>query len=89
MLGMPESNYSAVKRRLKCWLIAGFSLATARPEFPSVLDPSLGDGLPLHVEDRVRTATGERLYVILPIAGTRAARQPGGRARCRTGLPER
>jgi hypothetical protein len=29
MLGMPESNYSAVKGRLKCWLIAGFSLATA------------------------------------------------------------
>jgi hypothetical protein len=53
MLGMPESNYSAVKRRLKCWLIAGFSLATERPEFPSVLSPRVANRLPLEIRNRI------------------------------------
>jgi len=62
-------------------LTAPAHLTPARPEFPPVLDPRSGDGLPLHVGDRVRAATGERLYVVLPIAGARTARSPGGRAR--------
>ena len=36
-----------------------------------------GDGLPLYVGNRVRSATGERLYVILPVAGASSGRSPG------------
>jgi hypothetical protein len=82
MLGMPESNYSAVKGWLKCWLIAGFSLATARPPLPSVLSPRVANCLPLDVGNRVWSTTGERLYVILEVTGTRAACSSGGGQGC-------
>jgi hypothetical protein len=81
MLGMPESDYSAVKGRLKCWLIAGFSLVTASLPLPSVLGSRIADRLPLEVRHRVGSATGERLYVILAVAGASAGCEPGGRAR--------
>ena len=52
-------------------------LTPARPEFPPVLDLRSGDGLPLHVGNRVRAATGERLNVIFPVSGASAAGAPG------------
>jgi hypothetical protein len=47
-------------------------LTAARPEFPAVLGFRGGDGLPLQVRRRVRTAAGEGLYVILAVAGQAA-----------------
>jgi hypothetical protein len=49
MLGMPETNYSAVKGRLKCWLMAGFSRETARIPLPCVLRSRVADRLPSQV----------------------------------------
>ena len=49
MLGMLESDYPFVKARLKCWLIAGFSLATAGIPLPCVLGSRVPDRLPLQV----------------------------------------
>ena len=54
--------------------------ASANPPLPLVLNSCIGDGLPLEVRDRVRSATGERHDVILPVAGADAARLSGPRA---------
>jgi hypothetical protein len=60
---------------------AMWTLTAARPEFPSILSPGVGDRLPLEVLHRVGTAAGERLNVILPVAGTSAAGFAGRGAR--------
>ena len=48
---------------------------------PSVLGSRIADRLPLEVPNRVRAAAGERLYVILPVAGA-------GAGRCRVEIPD-
>jgi hypothetical protein len=50
------------------------TLASADLSLPTVLSPSIGDGLPLQVRNRVRAATRERVYVIFPVAGASAGR---------------
>jgi hypothetical protein len=50
--------------------------ATANLPLPPVLCGSVTDGLPLEVPNRVRSATGERLNVILPVARTSAGGSP-------------
>jgi hypothetical protein len=59
-------------------------LTAARPEFPAVLGSRRGYGLPLQVRNRVGSATGERLYVIFPVAWTGAGCEPRRRARMLT-----
>jgi hypothetical protein len=61
--------------------IAQLGPSSANSPLPPVLSPSLGDGLPLEVPNRVRLATGERLNVIFPVAGTGPVRFPSRRAR--------
>ena len=56
-------------------------LATARLTLRAILYPCVADCLPLHVRNRVGSATGERHNMILPIARTGAACEPCGRAR--------
>jgi hypothetical protein len=51
--------------------------AHARPPFPLVLGPRVDDRLPLHVRHHVRPVASERHDVAFPIAGTRAACEPG------------
>ena len=58
-------------------------LPAARPAFPAVPRPCLGDSLPLHIQHRVGIAASQRDDVILSIAGTGAACLAGGRARMR------
>jgi hypothetical protein len=57
------------------------TLASASPALPRVLGPSVGNGLPLQIGDRIGTAAGEWHDVIFPITGTSTARPAGGRAR--------
>src|SRR5438105_6996361 len=52
-------------------------LASASLPLPPVLDPGITNRLPLEVPSRVRAATGERLYVIFPVAGASAAGSAG------------
>jgi hypothetical protein len=47
---------------------------------PSILGLRVCGRLPLHVRNRVGTATGERHNVILPVAWTGTASEPRGRA---------
>jgi hypothetical protein len=49
-----------------------------------VLNLRLGEGLPLHVPNRIGTAAGERHDVIPAIIGARTAWKPCGRARVLT-----
>jgi hypothetical protein len=53
----------------------------ARPAFPFLLSFRVGDCLPLKIRDRIGATASERDDVILPIAGTCAARIPGRGAR--------
>jgi hypothetical protein len=55
-------------------------LSIAAPSLDPILRPRGGDGLPLYVQNRVVSAAGERHNVILPIAWTRTAPEPRGRA---------
>jgi single-strand DNA-binding protein len=55
-------------------------LAGASAPLPRVLPSRGGDGLPLHVSNRIGATAGQRLNVIFTVAGARAAREPGGRA---------
>ena len=57
-------------------------LTSASPAFPPVLSLGLRDSLPLHVFNRIESATGERLDVIFPKTGTSTG-CPSGR---RTGM---
>ena len=74
----PGSRYGRYRNRA-----AHRHLTAARPEFPTVLNLRCGDGLPLEIGDRIGAATGERLDVIFPVAGTGAGCEPGGGARVR------
>jgi hypothetical protein len=67
-----------------CWLdLGGTALLTAaHPEFPAVLGPCSGDGLPLHIRHRVGAAATERDDVILAVAWT----SPAGFADRRAGM---
>jgi hypothetical protein len=56
------------------------ALTTANSPLPSVLGLGIAYGLPLHVGNRVGAAAGERLNVILAVAGARAAGPAGRRA---------
>jgi hypothetical protein len=57
------------------------AVPTASSPLPSVLCPCVADCLPLHVRNRIGSATGERLDVILPGAWTGTACEPRGRGR--------
>ena len=56
-------------------------LVTANPPLPPVLSPRVANRLPLEVGNRVWSAAGERLNVILAAARAGAARLPGRGAR--------
>jgi len=76
---------NAAQKLLKCYLftVSGTSLLgqpaaqmcpvtplpAARPAFPAVPRPCLGDSLPLHIQHRVGIAASQRDDVILSIAG--------------------
>jgi hypothetical protein len=60
--------------------VAPERLPPARPEFPAVFGSRRGYGLPLHVRNRIGSATGQRDYVIPAVTRTPAARLPGGGA---------
>jgi hypothetical protein len=49
------------------------ALTTANSPLPSVLGLGIAYGLPLHVGNRIGAAAGERLNVILAVAGASAA----------------
>ena len=49
--------------------------------FPSIFRLRRLDRLPLQVRNSIRAATGDRLYVILPVAGASAAGFAGRGAR--------
>jgi hypothetical protein len=56
------------------------ALTKARLAFPAILRLGIGDRLPLEIESRIGSATGERHDVVFPIAGTSAPSPPGRRA---------
>jgi hypothetical protein len=74
-LGMAARHPKPTQRRVSS--VRFYPLPSTRPTLPSVLSPRGGDGLPLHVGNRVGTATGKRLYVIFPVAGTSTAGSAG------------
>jgi hypothetical protein len=49
------------------------ALTTTSPPLPRILTSRVGDGLPLEIRNRIGSATGERSYVIFPVAGTSTA----------------
>jgi hypothetical protein len=55
-------------------------LSAARADFPAVLGLGCGNGLPLHVRNRVGSAATERGDVIFAVAGASAAGPAGRRA---------
>jgi hypothetical protein len=71
LANMKRSDVRAARRSLP---------PSAAPEFPAVLCPCCGDGLPLEVRYRVGSAATERDDVILPKTGTGTACLAGRRA---------
>jgi hypothetical protein len=59
----------------------GLRSASARRPLPCVLNPRVGDRLPLQIGNRIGSAAGKWHNVIFPITGARAARAPSRWAR--------
>jgi len=70
----PGEEVEAFRDRLG----AACSSLAARLTFPFVLCFRVGSGLPLHVAGSVRTATGERVYMVNHIALARPLAGTGG-----------
>ena len=69
---VPGSRYGEMKPQ------SVRALTTANSPLPSVLGLGIAYGLPLHVGNCIGAAAGERLNVILAVAGASARRAPGG-----------
>jgi hypothetical protein len=73
-LGTAACVHTAIRRR------SGRLMTTSLP-LPRILSSRVGDRLPLEVPNRIGPATGERPYVIFPVARTSTACFASRRAR--------